>query len=305
MPALVTNRHFAQLLALSALWGSSFLFIRIASPVLGPLVLAEARVLLACGVLLLALKLSGIRLQRAWWPELALVGLLSVALPFVLYAWAGLHIPAGYSALLNTSAVLFGALASAWLGEDRITARKLLGCALGFVGVALVVRLGPVAMTPTVVWAALACVCGAACYGMCTPLMKRATRRMPTLAIAAGSHLTSAVLLAAPAAWALPSAQISTAAAVSVLVMGVVTSGGAFWMHLRIIERVTPVAAMAPTFLIPVFGVGWGYLVLGEPMGVGTVLGGLLVLAAAALVTGFNPLTKPMQRLMVALGPKP
>lgn len=297
MGALVTTRHFAQLLALSALWGSSFLFIRIASPVLGPLVLAEARVLLACGVLLLALKLSGIRLQRVWWPELALVGLLSVALPFVLYAWAGLHIPAGYSALLNTSAVLFGALASAWLGEDRITRRKLLGCALGFVGVALVVRLGPVAMTPTVVLAALACVGGAACYGMCTPLMKRATRRMPTLAIAAGSHLVSALMLAGPAAWALPEARLSTAAALSVLVMGVVTSGGAFWMHLRIIERVTPVAAMAPTFLIPVFGVGWGYWVLGEPMGAGTLLGGLLVLAAAALVTGFNPISRVMSAL--------
>lgn len=297
----VKSRHFAQLFALSALWGASFLFIRIAAPVFGPLVLAEVRVLLASGVLLLALRAARLRIERGWWREMALLGLLSVALPFVLFAWAGLHLPAGYSALLNTTAVLFGALFSAWLGEDTITWRKLTGCAAGFLGVALVVQLGPVALSPTIVLAALACVGGAASYGLCTPLMKRATTRIPTLAIAAGTHLASAVILAPTAALGLPQASFTWGAAAAVLVMGIVTSGGAFWLHLRIIKQVSPVAAMAPTFLIPIFGVAWGHLFLGEPLGTGTLAGGALVLLAAALVTGFNP----WQRLVDAFAARP
>ncbi|MBK8072290.1 MAG: DMT family transporter [Ramlibacter sp.] len=293
----VKTRHFAQLFALSALWGASFLFIRIASPVLGPLVMAEIRVALASLVLWIAMRAAGESIQRRWWRELFIVGALSVALPFALFSWAGLHLPAGYMALLNVSAVLFGTLFAAWLREDTLTARKLLGCVCGFAGVGMVVQLGPVQLSLPVVLAALACVTAAACYGLCTPLMKRATTRIPTLTIAAGSHMTSALLLLAPAAATLPQARFSWGAAMAVLVMGVVTSGGAFWMHLRIIKQVSPVAAMAPTFLIPLFGLAWGWIFLGEPMGSGLWLGGALVLLAAALVTGFNPVARLWQAL--------
>ena len=109
---------------------------------------------------------------------LAVMALLSVAAPFMLYAWAGLYLPAGYSALLNTTAVLFGTLSSAWFKEDTLTARKLLGCLIGFIGVGLIVRLGPVPLDGTTLVAALACVCAAACYGLATPVMKRATARI-------------------------------------------------------------------------------------------------------------------------------
>lgn len=299
------TRHFAQLFALSALWGASFLFIRIASPVFGPMVMAELRVALASLVLWLAMRAAGLVLHPAWWRELALLGLLSVALPFALFAWAGLHLPAGYMALLNTSAVMFGALFSAWLGEDRLSLRKIAGCVCGLAGVALVVQLGPVAPDARVVLAALACVAAAACYGLCTPLMKRATTRIPTLTIAAGSHIASALLLALPGAAAVPLAGFSWPALAATAVMGIVTSGGAFWLHLRILKQVTPVAAMAPIFLIPIFGVAWGVLFLGETTGPGVWLGGALVLVAAGLVTGFNPLMRLWEALSGGDGARP
>ena len=148
-------RHFSQLVGLSALWGASFLFIRIASPQLGPQVLAAGRIGLA--TLTLALIMAALRHRWPWrhWRELSLLGVLAVAGPFLLYAWAALRLPAGYSALLNSSAVAFGTLASAWMKEDHLTARKLAGCALGFGGVALIVRLGPVEPTPDILVAAL------------------------------------------------------------------------------------------------------------------------------------------------------
>ncbi len=282
-----------QLVALSALWGASFLFIRIAAPVLGPLVLAGLRIGLA--TLTLAIIMRALRQHWPWthWRELLLIGVLSVALPFVLYAWAALHIPAGYSALLNTSSVLFGCLASAWLKMDRLSPRKLLGCALGFAGVALVVRLGPITPSPAVLWAALACTGAALCYGISTPLMKRAVTHIEPVAIAAGIHLWSVVLLAPAALWTLPQARFTVPAMVAVAIMGIITSALAYWVHLRIMRSVSVTAAMTPAFLIPLFGVAWGHLFLGEPVSTGMLAGVALILVATALVSEFNPFAAP------------
>jgi drug/metabolite transporter (DMT)-like permease len=288
----VKARYFIQLVVLSALWGASFMLIRIAVPVLGPNVLAALRIGLASVTLALLMRLMRHRWPLAHWRELAWLGALGVALPFLLYAWAGLQLPAGYSALLNTMAVLFGTFASAWLKEDTLTPRKLFGCLLGFIGVALILRLGPVALTPSVVLAALACVGASACYGISTPLMKRATTRMQPLEIAMGIHTMAFVVLLPGALWSLPQAHFTAGALAAVAVLGIVTSGMAYWMHLRIMRHVTPVAAMSPSFMMPVFGVAWGHIFLGEPLGAGLFWGGALVLVASALVSGFNPLSR-------------
>jgi len=286
----VKTRHFAQLVGLSALWGASFLFLRIASPLLGPTVLAAGRVLLATATL--AVVMAALREPWPWrhWRELSLLGLLALSAPFLLYAWAALRLPAGYSALLNTTVVLFGTLASAWHGQDTLSARKLAGCAIGFVGVALILQLGPVPVNAHTLAAALACIAAAACYGVSTPLMKKATERMQPLAIATGISAAAFVMLLPAGLWGLPQAQFTPTAMGALLVMGVFTSGLAYWLNLRIIRHVSPVAATSPAFLIPVFGVTWGHLFLGESLSPGIFAGGALVLLATALVTGFNPL---------------
>ncbi len=268
------------------------MLIRIASPVLGPNVLAALRIgfaTLTLGFLMRALRHTW---PRGHWKELALIGLLSVALPFLLFAWAALHLPAGYSALLNSTAVLFGIFASVWMKEDSLSARKLVGSAIGFAGVALIVSLGPVEPSPTVALAALACVAASACYGVSTPLMKRALSRMEPLQITAGLHLTALLMLLPGATWSWPAAQFTPAALGAAALMGMVTSGIAYWLHIRILAHVSPVAAMSPTFMIPVFGVAWGHLFLGEQLSTSIFAGGALVLLACALVTGFNPLQR-------------
>lgn len=283
------TRHFAQLVGLSALWGASFLFLRVASPLLGPTVMAASRVLLA--TLTLAALMGLLREPWPWrhWRELFRLGALALAAPFLLYAWAALRLPAGYSALLNTTVVLFGTLASAWYGQDTLSTRKLAGCAIGFVGVALILQLGPVEPTAANLLAALACIAAAACYGVSTPLMKKATEHMQPLAIATGISAAAFVMLLPAGLWGLPQANFTPTAMVAVLVMGVLTSGLAYWLNLRIIRHVSPVAATSPAFLIPVFGVTWGHIFLGEALSPGIFAGGALVLLATALVTGFNP----------------
>jgi drug/metabolite transporter (DMT)-like permease len=190
--------------------------------------------------------------------------------------------------------VLFGTLSSAWLKEDTLTWRKLVGCAIGFLGVGLIVRLGPVPLTGVTLLAALACIGAAFCYGLSTPLMKRATTRMQPLGIAAGIHLAALMMVLPGAVWTLPAANFTPATLAAMSVLGIVTSGLAYWAHLRIIRHVSPVAAMSPTFLIPVFGVTWGHLFLGEALSSGIFVGGALVLLATALVTGFNPLRRAL-----------
>lgn len=268
------------------------MFIRIAVPVMGPWVLAALRVGLAAITLALLMRM----LRQAWplqyWRQLLGIGLLSMAIPFMLYAWAALYLPAGYSALLNTTAVLFGTLASAWFKEDTLSVRKLLGCLCGFIGVGLIVRLGPVTLNPNTFGAAAACIGAAACYGISTPLMKRATTQIQPLAIAAGIHVAALLMLLPGAIWTFPQAQFTTASWAAVGTLGIVTSGLAYWAHLRIIRHVSPVAAMSPAFLIPVFGVTWGHLFLDEALSSGIFVGGALVLLATALVTGFNPLRR-------------
>jgi drug/metabolite transporter (DMT)-like permease len=121
-------------------------------------------------------------------------------------------------------------------------------------------------------------------------MMKRTARRIDPLAIAGPLHLFAIPWIAPMGLSQLPQAQWSTSAVLVVLVLGVLTSSLAFWLQLRILRHVTPVASMMPMFFVPLFGVAWGHLFLGEALGTGIYLGGALVLLAGLLVTGINPL---------------
>jgi drug/metabolite transporter (DMT)-like permease len=284
------TRHFLQLILLSALWGGSFPLIRMASPAFGPLGLAGIRCALAALVLALLMRV----LRQRWpaaatWGRLTVLSLLTVVAPFVLFNWAGLTLPAGYSAVLNATAPLFGILGAAAIGEERLTARRLAGCALGFAGVALLVRLGPVAVDASVVLAALACTAAAASYGLGAIMMKRATLAHQPLAASAAVHLAAALVLALPTAATAPQMRPTSGALVAVAVLGIVTSGFMYWISMRLMREMSATAATSPAFMIPLFGVGWGGLFLGEPLTAGMLPGCVLVLAATALVTGFNP----------------
>ena len=212
--------------------------------------------------------------------------------PFLLFSWAATKLPSGYVALLNSTAVVFGTLASAWMKEDTVTLRKLFGGVVGLCGVGLVVRLGPVEPTTDVMLGTGAAILASLCFGLSTPLMKRATRRMEPLAIAGPVHASAFLFLLPTGLFYWPQSQFTPLAMAITLVLGVVTSGLAFWAHLRIMRHMTPVAAMSPMFFIPMFGVAWGHLILGEALGSGIYLGGALVLLGAALVTGYNPLRR-------------
>jgi drug/metabolite transporter (DMT)-like permease len=270
---------------------------RIAAPALGPNLAAGLRMVLATAMLSLIMW----KLKTPWpikhWRELLLLGLLAVAGPHVLYASSALELPAGYGALLTVTSVLFGAFASAWLKEERLTVPKMLGCLLGFAGAALVVRLGPVEPSHALVMAALTCMAGAAISGTSTPFLKKAIARMEPLQITAGMHAAAVVLMLPGAVLDLPQAHFTLRALAAVALMGILTSGLAYWMYMRIMRHVPPMAALSSTFLSTGFGVLWAVMLLDEPTSTAMAAGGALILLACLLVMGLNPLRWRLQNL--------
>ena len=283
------TKYFVQLVALSALWGSSFMLTRLAVPTLGPNLVAGLR--MAMATLVLGTIMRVVRQPWPWaqWREMFLLGALAVAGPHFFYSWSALELPAAYGSLLSVTAVLFGAFISAYMKEETLTPVKLAGCLLGFGGAALVVQLGPVNPTPLLVLSALGCVVGAALSGMSTPFLKRATTRLEPLAITAGMHATGALLLLPGALYDLPRAHFTLPALAGVVLMGTTTSGMAYWMYMRIMRHVPPVAALSSTFLVTGFGVLFSIIFLGEATGPGLYAGGALIVLASMMVMGFNP----------------
>ena len=277
----------ARLVTLAAIWGASFLFMRVAVGSLGPIGTAESRLALAGATIAIVLAFTGKRFDLAHhWRHYAIVGVLNSAAPFVLFAWSAQHLPASYLVVVNATAPFFGALvAAAWFGE-RITARKALGLTAGLAGVATLVGLGPLAASPITIAAALAGLAAALSYALASGYVKRRSYAVDSTALAGGSNVAAAAVLL-PFALAVPPAGLPTAdAAWAAVALGVVCTGIAYLLYFRLINDVGPARALTVTFLIPVFGMLWGALFLGEAITATMLAGGALVLVGTWLILG-------------------
>jgi drug/metabolite transporter (DMT)-like permease len=267
-----------RLLLLAGLWGGSFAFMRVAAPALGPVWLAFSRVALAFVALFaLALARRSIPPFLAHWREYLVIGSLNSALPFALFCYAELYVSASTSAILNATSPFFGALAAAlWLG-DALTLRKLAGMALGLAGVVVLVGWQPEPLSGTVLRATLACLGAALCYGIASVYAKR--RMVASSAMALYSQLTAAAVLAPALLWVPVPAAPSLLVTMNVLALALASTAFAYLLYFRLIATVGPSRALTVTFLIPVFGVLWGYVFLGEPLAAHMLAGCALIVA--------------------------
>jgi drug/metabolite transporter (DMT)-like permease len=274
-----------RLLSLAAIWGASFIFMRVAAPPLGPIATAEVRVLMAGITLLVWLRVARIDLAwRSHWRLYLTIGAINSAAPFALYAFSALYLPASYLVVLNATSPLFGALVSAaWLGE-RFTMRTALGVFAGISGVTMLVGLGPVSGSTMIGWAIAAGTLAAACYAFASAYMKRRANEVDSAAVATGSQL-GAFLALTPLLAAMPPAAWPTAIEwFAVSTLGIVCTGIAYLLYFRLIADVGPTRALTVTFLLPVFGMLWGALFLDEPITATMAAGCALVLAGTALI---------------------
>jgi prepilin-type processing-associated H-X9-DG protein len=273
-----------ELLVLAAIWGGSFLFLRIAAPEFGPVALVDLR--LGLGALVLSPFLWRARRQLAatGWLKIAAIGIVNTLLPFLLFAWSAERAPAGVSAIVNSMAVPFAALAAFAMFGERIGGRRLAGLAAGLVGVVVLASgdIGGAGLGP-----AVAAGTGAALlYGISANLVKRHFSGLPAAAVAAATLACGAVLLSPFAVWQWPSARLSTEAWLSVAALGVVCTGIAYAFYYRLIQRVGAPRATTVTYLVPIFGVVWAWLALGEPLTLGMAVGGALILGGMLFAQG-------------------
>jgi len=291
----VTLRQLAMLLGLAALWGASFLFMRVAVPSFGPVVLADGRVAIA-GAALLAYAVA-IRARpslRARWRDYLLLGTINAALPFSLLAAAELEIEASLAAVLNAMAPLCGAIVGAvWLGQ-RVTHAAKGGLVLGVTGVALVVGLSPVSVDLPFVLAVLACLAAAFAYGIGANLVRVRFAGEPPLALAIGQQLAAALVLL-PLLPVVPLRATPDALDIAcLLALALASTGVAYLLYFRLLAELGATGGMTVIFVVPVFGVLWGALFLDETIDLATILGGAVILVSVHLITRF-PAPAPVE----------
>ena len=290
-----------ELFALAALWGGSFIFMRLGAGEFGALPLAWLRVAGAALVLLpLLIARRELSDLRAHWKPILVVGITNSALPFALFAYAALTISAGLSAIFNAATPLFGAvIAWLWL-KDRLGTPRVVGLVIGFAGVfwlafgkaGVHVDASSAAAGPAV----LACIAASISYGFAANFTKRHLTGVRPMAVAAGSQMGAAVVLAVPAWWAWPAANPGGAAWLMVGVLAVACTGIAYVMYFRLIAHVGPANAITVTFLVPAFAVGWGVLFIGERPTAAMLAGCGVILIGTALATGLLPRTRSAPR---------
>ncbi len=281
------NNIALEFVALAALWGMSFMFMRLGAMEFGVLPTAGARVAIASVMLLPILWFSGHwNVLRRNAGRILFVGLLNSALPFALFSYAVLHISTGLSAILNATAPLFGALVAwIWL-KDRPNGMRMLGLAIGFAGVALLAYDKASFKPGGAGWAVLACLLATLCYGYSASYAKRYLSGVHALAIATGSQLGATIGLAIPMVWWWPDHNPGLTPWLSLLALGILCSGVAYILYFRLIEQLGPARAITVTFLVPVFAVLFGALLLDEQITGWMILCGLVVVLGTAMATG-------------------
>ncbi|WP_229496594.1 DMT family transporter [Massilia polaris] len=298
----MNTANMLRLVLLAAIWGSSFLFMRIAAPVLGPAVLIEYRVGFAAVFLAIVGVILKKRLDlRANWKHYLILGLLNSAFPFLLFAFAARTLSASVLSVLNATAPMWGALIGALWSRQAISGRSALGLILGTAGVALLVGFDQVTSRPGAAVAIAAALVAAVSYSVASAYAKTAESVEP-FANAHGS-MWAATLLVIPVLPFFPAPAEPTIGIMgAALALGILCSGIAYILYFKLIQDVGPTSALTVTFLNPLFGILWGALFLGELVGWHTILGAAIVITGTALVTGFRPAF--LSRAIVPLSPK-
>ena len=276
-----------EFVLLAALWGASFLFMRLGAVEFGPVPTAFLRVFIGALFLLPILLLQGgfEPLRRHHRPAL-FIGVFNSAIPFALFSYAVLSISTGLSAILNATAPLFGALVAWFWLQDRPGRWQLFGLVIGFCGVTLLAwdeaRLKPDGS----VLAIGACLIASLCYGVAASFSKRHLGKVPAMVTATGSQLGASIGLLLPALWLWPQQAPTPMAWAAMLALGVLCSGVAYILYFRLINELGPAKGMTVVFLIPVFAVIYGTLLLDEALTPWMLLGGLIILLGTALSAG-------------------
>jgi drug/metabolite transporter (DMT)-like permease len=295
----VSRSNAALLVVLSAIWGSSFLFIKLGVDELEPTVVALGRLFVGAAILLpIAASRGGLGLLRPHLRTVATLGLLNNALPFWLFGFAETRISSGLAAVIQAAAPIFTVLLAIRLDpSQRATGTRLAGIAVGFVGVALLVG----AQTGGQVVGAIAVLAASLCYAASALFAGKRARTIPPLHLAAGQLGCGLLLMAPFGLLQLPDEAPPAKAVLAIVALGALGSALAYVLYFALIARAGASRAILVTYLVPAFALVYGALFLDEKVTASAVAGLVLILAGTTLATGVARLRRP--RVAAGEGP--
>ena len=282
----MTSSAAGRWLLLATLWSLQYIFMRMAVPVFGTGIVAESRALFAAAFLVpwvLLVTREPLMLRAGWRDHLA-VCMVNNVLPFICFAYAATALPASYLAVMNGMVPLWSAVISVPVLKEPLSAWRIAGFLLGIAGVALIVKLGPIELTPHTALAAAAGVAGAAFWGWAGVVIRQRTGRVPPVSLATGSILFAAALLAPTWVEVPPPSTWTPVATAALVALGALVSGIAYLPFFTLVRDIGPTRTLTVGLAVPVLGIFWGWLLLGETITASMIAGAALVLAALVLV---------------------
>lgn len=275
------------LLLLAAIWGGSFIFIRIAAPVMGSIFLMGFRMVLATIAMLLYIFWIGTRTDfKSRWREYMLLGALNNAIPFVLIANSVINLNASMSAILNATTPLFTAIASAFWLHEQFGRRRALGVLAGIIGVIVLVGFSPIPVTARTVIAALQSLLAALAYGLGAVYSRSRFKNQSPALTSTGQFIGSSLILVPLSVVGISEVEFTRAAVLSAVILAWIGTSFAYLLYFRLINTTGPTATTAVTFLVPFFSLLWGVLFLQEPLNLGIFAGLGVILVSVWLVLG-------------------
>jgi drug/metabolite transporter (DMT)-like permease len=284
------GRDYAMMVALAAIWGMSFVFYRVGSPLVGPALFVDLRVGIAAVALLIGLLVVGrlrstLRGLRLGWRNYAIMAALNAAIPFTLIAIGELTLSASYASIMNAMSPIFSAIVGAVFLGHFMSPRLAVGLTMSIVGVVIVVGAGPFSLNAATIVATILFLLAAFSYAMGALYISHRIKGDSVLNLCVAQQVFATLLVAPFAAVELPGARFTMLAIIAALGIGLMCTAFAYLIYFRILQTTGPTQALSVTFLTPIFGVLWGSILLGEVIAVGMLVGLAMVLLGVGLVT--------------------
>lgn len=290
-------RQLGALTLLGAIWGASFIFIRIAVEPFGPIFMMLIRVALSSLLLYGYAKLTSVELQiRQHWRKFLILGALSSAIPFTLIGFSELTLTGSMAAILNSTTPLFTTFVAAYFLNERLTVYKIIGAVMGIIGVSFIVGGSPIVLNSAFIIATLASLGAALCYAFGGVYAKRAFEGVNNMTMSTGQMVGATVVLFPFSVVSIPQHAIPMDAIWALMALSIFATVFAYRLYYYLIISAGPTKALTVTLLVPVFGVIWGAFLLNEPISSGMIVGLALIMLSVGLVTG---MIAPQKRKIV------
>ncbi len=280
------TKYWIVLTFLGAIWGSAFIFIKIAAPEFGAIGLVQSRLIVASLVFTpLLLRKKYLILFRSAWKHSFLLAFTNNAIPFVLFSYASFGADSNILAILNaTTAFNTMIIAFLWLNES-VTTKQVFGLILGFVGVVILVNPDS---SSTSIFSAILCLIGATCYSFSTVFIQKYSSATNKFVLVGWSIVFSAFVMIPITLFNLPSEIPSYSAILSAFWLGGISTGLAFFGYVYLIEKIGAVKTSTVAYFLPVFGIIWGAIFLNEVITFGILLGCITILIGVFFATSNN-----------------